>query len=200
MKVEEGIKEMNDQVRKWKIGVISYLIFVFLIYFFWFGIVQKSSLSPENSAWGQAGDFIGGMLNPVVALAAFFWLTKGVQYQKEELANTYTALAAASIAQKKQADNSDVALRLEVLSSLINSKAAEINFRIAEMQFLTSQLPGQGFAISMLGKTLTKGDVATTVSNIATSVQSLDADRLKFQAEIESILKRTEVDSVKKSS
>lgn len=42
---------------------------------------------------GQIGDFVGGLLNPVIALLAFVWLRRGVLAQQQELAETRRPLA-----------------------------------------------------------------------------------------------------------
>lgn len=53
----------------------------------WIVIAVKNrwSISDIPEHWGQAGDFFGGILNPVVALAALFVLSRGTRYQREEL-------------------------------------------------------------------------------------------------------------------
>jgi len=61
-------------------------------YFLWFFAYHSQPLSPNTSAWGEFGDFIGGLLNPLVAYSAFYWLTRSVLLQKEELLETRKAL------------------------------------------------------------------------------------------------------------
>lgn len=191
---------LDKSITRWQWGIGIYVLLNIAIYFGWFKIVNKFELALNAEVWGQAGDFFGGILNPVVALAAFFWLTKGVRLQKEELADTRAALDAARVAQEQQAANSGVSLRLEALTSLINSNAAEINFRITEMQFLASQLGSKSYAISMHGKFLNQNEVAKTVNNLAVSVKNLDQARKTYQGELESILESTKADLTPKTS
>lgn len=63
-------------------------------------------LSPDHSQWGQFGDFVGGLLNPVVALFALYGLVEAVQLQAKQLLQAEEALRIASNAARtaRQAD------------------------------------------------------------------------------------------------
>ncbi|EJE52167.1 hypothetical protein PMI14_03145 [Acidovorax sp. CF316] len=65
----------------------------------------------DQSKWGQFGDFIGGFLNPLVAFAAFYWLTQSVKLQKKELVDTRAAL-------EEQAEAAAASVRLQALVAL----------------------------------------------------------------------------------
>ncbi|KQP02470.1 hypothetical protein [Pseudorhodoferax sp. Leaf265] len=69
---------------------------------------------------GQFGDFIGGLLNPVIALLAFVWLRKGVIAQREELSATKTALDSSATAQSTQVQIGAVTAMLQVLTVRMN--------------------------------------------------------------------------------
>ncbi len=63
-------------------------------YWFWFGFLNDVPLSKyEPSTWGAFGDFIGGILNPFVALCALYWLTRSIEMQRQELSATQKELA-----------------------------------------------------------------------------------------------------------
>ena len=49
----------------------------------WFWGFNKQALSTDSSVWGAFGDFVGGILNPVIAYLAFYWLTRSVIIQKK---------------------------------------------------------------------------------------------------------------------
>ena len=80
------------------------IIFGFTIgaYAVWFFVMQEQEISSNSSDWGAFGDFIGGLLNPLVAFSAFYWLTVSVLIQKQELSETRVALVESSIALKEQ--------------------------------------------------------------------------------------------------
>lgn len=93
-------------------------------------------LAPPQDArasWGQLGDFIGGILNPVVAGAALFWLTRSVKMQKEELAETRAELARAAAAQR------DGAL-LSALGTLLAIKEADFQTLHRELKALDTTI------------------------------------------------------------
>lgn len=73
------------------------------VYFVWFFCINKQSLSIDSSSWGTFGDFLGGTLNPIIAMFAFYWLTQSVLIQKTELSETQNILKETEKAQKEQA-------------------------------------------------------------------------------------------------
>lgn len=68
----------------------------------------------------QIGDFIGGILNPVIALIALLWLVKGVRIQQRELQETKLALQASERHQSAQ-------VRISAITALIASINDEYN-------------------------------------------------------------------------
>ncbi|THF66629.1 hypothetical protein E6C76_07340 [Pseudothauera nasutitermitis] len=74
-------------------------------YIYWFAIHPPggSSLSTDTEIWGQFGDFIGGVLNPVVATGAFCLLAISVGIQKRELEATRDVMTKQSETLKQQA-------------------------------------------------------------------------------------------------
>lgn len=58
---------------------------VVLTYFSYFYLRLGRSVSTEPEAWGQFGDYVGGVMNPVIALGALLLLAVGVRIQNETL-------------------------------------------------------------------------------------------------------------------
>jgi hypothetical protein len=54
-------------------------------YFLWFGFALGNPLSKDTATWGEFGDFIGGILNPLVAACALYWLTMSVRFRSLNL-------------------------------------------------------------------------------------------------------------------
>lgn len=71
-----------------------------LAYFGWFW--ERPVNKTDPGAWGTFGDFMGGLLNPLVAFLALFWLTQSIQIQRRELRETRAALDEQSITLEKQ--------------------------------------------------------------------------------------------------
>ena len=60
------------------------LIVVIAIYFIRF---SGNSLSENPNDWADFGAYVGGILGPLIAMAALYYLYIGVQFQKEEMNN-----------------------------------------------------------------------------------------------------------------
>lgn len=92
MDLEYLAKEVTRS-RKFVLGVA---VVAPAAYGLWFFVINNSQLSTHTGDWGAFGDFVGGLVNPLVAFFAFYWLTKSVLIQKEELSETRCALVECS--------------------------------------------------------------------------------------------------------
>ncbi|WP_026431329.1 hypothetical protein [Paracidovorax oryzae] len=115
MHSEGKAKSLQQEINQWKWGVAGAALIAVVAYAVWFGWWKALPLADAAGSWGEFGDFLGGLLNPLVAFAAFYWLTRSVQLQKKELEDTRLALEASSEAQKQQAEQSRIAVRLDAL-------------------------------------------------------------------------------------
>lgn len=52
------------------------------------GLVSDWSISSNPIAWGPVGDYFGGLLNPVIALAALIALIRATKFQRHEFQAT----------------------------------------------------------------------------------------------------------------
>ena len=68
---------------------------------------------------GQIGDFVGGLLNPVIALLALIWVRRGVQSQERELLDSKEALRLSAEAQRKQ-------VRIAAITALLVNVSDEL--------------------------------------------------------------------------
>ena len=63
----------------------------------------RTFLKSENTgSWGTFGDYVGGILNPVIAAFAFYLIAKTYELQKTELEETRKLLKVSTDAQNKQ--------------------------------------------------------------------------------------------------
>lgn len=76
--------------------------------------------APTFETNGQIGDFVGGILNPIIALMALMWLKKGVELQQHELSETKATLQASEQHQAKQ-------VKIAAISALLTSVQEEIS-------------------------------------------------------------------------
>lgn len=67
---------------------IALVVFIAAVVFSFYIFQFHEKLSPENSDWGTFGDYIGGILNPLIASFAFYWIIQTYNLQKFELSDT----------------------------------------------------------------------------------------------------------------
>lgn len=92
--INEKQKKYRKQTRNTLFFVAGILVFLISAYGIWFGLVNNRPWDEgDPSTWGTFGDFIGGILNPVVALCALYWLTRSIEIQQQELSETKNELA-----------------------------------------------------------------------------------------------------------
>lgn len=75
------------------IALAVFAIIVISVYIINFGVIpylkyEKLGLSSDSGDWGTFGDYIGGLLNPCIALFALYWLTSSIKTQIKELTET----------------------------------------------------------------------------------------------------------------
>ncbi|MEJ5028808.1 hypothetical protein [Comamonas sp. MYb69] len=124
--------QLDTRVRVWKrvlFGVAACLVGGYLVYF---GLILGQNPAKDADKWGTFGDFFGGLLNPIVAFAAFFWLTESVKLQKQELAETRAELKNAAEAQHLLVKNGRVGVELAATTALLEA----INSQIATTETL----------------------------------------------------------------
>jgi hypothetical protein len=78
-------------------------------------------LSNDPAVWGQFGDYMGGILNPIIAFGALLWVVNSVTVQKQELSETKKALQDSHLAQQAQAETTLLAAQIETLNIELSS-------------------------------------------------------------------------------
>ena len=96
------LEDIENAVKKSTYFAAIVIIAIPSSYFIWFYISNDYQLALDSGVWGSFGDFFGGILNPLIALLAFYWLTQSVLIQKRELKDTKDALVDSSESQKQQ--------------------------------------------------------------------------------------------------
>ncbi|MFZ7338372.1 hypothetical protein ACLS0R_19280 [Comamonas jiangduensis] len=132
--IDRSKEQMEIGIKRWQVGLIALGLFLIAAYSIFFGMVLGQMPARDAEKWGQFGDFVGGLLNPVVAFAAFYWLTQSVKIQQTELAETRKALQGAEAAQKIQAINSEQNLRFASRAALVSALQSQISAREDEVR------------------------------------------------------------------
>ncbi|WP_336931187.1 putative phage abortive infection protein [Acinetobacter tandoii] len=112
------LAELKQQMFYSKLIVGGIITIVLILYFSNF----HNSVSIENGDWGTFGDFVGGILNPIIAAFALYWLITSVNLQIQELKKTNEALERTVETAKKQQDQVSIQNFENLFFQLIKAK------------------------------------------------------------------------------
>lgn len=135
----EDIVALEKSIKSTHLFILFLLSMILFCYWLWFSYFNSNVLSSASEAWGQFGDFVGGIFNPLVAYSALYWLTRSIRLQREELLEARKSLQETSESQAKQVKYAQVHVRVAVLTALIDSNAIEIQTKRMCLQFIFDQ-------------------------------------------------------------
>jgi hypothetical protein len=98
----------------------------------------------DPAAWGQFGDYIGGVLNPLIAFGAFYWLATSVLLQKTELEETRRQLHDSKLAQRDQADTALLTAKIQTLNIRLSRTSDKSNLAGTRYSQLLQDLGKEG--------------------------------------------------------
>lgn len=133
------LTNLDRQIVRSRRFAVGIMLLAGVAYGAWF-VAHGADLSTNPNDWGTFGDFIGGVVNPLIAFMAFYWLTASVRLQKEELASTRAELAKTSEAQRDAAEHALHAAQLAALNTELSALSAEISSLREDRRFLAEQL------------------------------------------------------------
>lgn len=113
-----GEHALTERKIKTVVAAICFFIIVIVVLYF---VNFNYKFSHLNADWGTLGDYFGGLLNPVIAGAALYFLIESYKLQKAELKAARELLNDSASAQKKQ-------VNLAALTALLNSNLEKISF------------------------------------------------------------------------
>jgi hypothetical protein len=187
---KEDYESLSAGIRKSHTIVSGLALLAVLIYVIWFWLARDYVLSNGTEAWGQFGDYMGGLLNPLVAYAAFYWLTRSVSFQKQELAETRAALEETSASQERQANSVQTSVRVAALSSLINSIMGEVQIHRQHIQFVLDQANSNhvGAASKIDGTRLSASEIPYYLRELNDRITQRMTDRFEYEEELKQLL------------
>ena len=133
---------------KYLIIIAAIILVVIGFYFYKF----YNGFSKDNGVWGTFGDYVGGILNPIISAFAFYLIAKTYELQKRELEATRNLLEVSTSAQNNQ-------IKLAALTALFNSNLMRINILETEKIQLCNQFPKETRPSTL--KTLTPDEEKT---------------------------------------
>ena len=163
--------------RKYALGLIISVFSIFILYFCmkntyiishdvdgnWVLPKLSNLMTVESGDWGTFGDFIGGILNPIFALFAFYWLTYSVRLQIKELKDTRTELQKAANAQVETAQHQENIANLEeenvkTQKEILTLQQTSLNKQIESASLQQQQIAVQNFESLFFQLLKTKND------------------------------------------
>lgn len=140
-----NLESQVERSTKFAIFIVCSAVAAYPLYFW---VYRAGAVSDDPAVWGQFGDYVGGLLNPLIALLAFYWLTRSVLIQRQELQDTKQALKDSATAQLKQERNSASAARISALSTMLSSVNADVEAARSTLRQMESPLPATAHPIS----------------------------------------------------
>lgn len=98
---------------------------------------RNSSISNNPSDWGVLGDYLGGVLNPLISLITLFFLIKTYLSQKEELYQS-------EISANEQRKISQETAYIQLLNTKISASYEVIALYRGEMEGVTNAMNAKG--------------------------------------------------------
>lgn len=143
--VDEGRMDAFMDRALHPITILAVLIIVIGVYVIKF---YKMPISSSPQEWGPFGDYVGGILNPAVALAALWWLRRSFSIQKIELLETRKALRDQADSQKEsvmalreQINNQLRLARIETVNTELSGVESELAFYRSVINEVSSIIP-----------------------------------------------------------
>ncbi|MBL1262426.1 hypothetical protein [Candidatus Methylomicrobium oryzae] len=128
--IRKNKTESNGISTKWVLLTLISVVLIVVVFYFvnfnshllkdhaWWSVYQN--LSKDTGTWGTFGDYIGGILNPIIAAFAFYLIAKTYELQKTELKATRNLLEVSTNAQQNQ-------IELAALTALLDSNLTKIS-------------------------------------------------------------------------
>lgn len=189
--------------------VFQYAILPWMVAKGWWSTNLPAGLG-DQASWGQFGDYVGGILNPIIAAFAFYWLTQSVKIQSVELTATRLALNESSRAQaeqaktakrqleyaREQAQQAERQAHINGLSVLVASANAKIATTEANIAFMANQfVSGRQVFFDLFGKDVNRATAASIVEGLRIQLREQMAERNNFGDELAQLLGRASAGS-----
>ncbi|HEY6436916.1 MAG TPA: hypothetical protein VIY47_10010, partial [Ignavibacteriaceae bacterium] len=75
------------KIKAYIIFAATLIVIVYLIYWFRFYVALDYEASKDPAVWGQLGDYVGGVLNPLLSFISIVLLIKSLVLQYEANSN-----------------------------------------------------------------------------------------------------------------
>ncbi|MEI2431157.1 hypothetical protein RDV84_13015 [Lysobacter yananisis] len=133
-------KDLDRQVSRsiyFAVALISLSIAAYPLYFW---VFEGGHRADDPEVWGQFGDYVGGLLNPLIAFLAFYWLTRSVLLQRQELVRVQEELSKSALSHERQVRLSEGSARIGALGGVLASVNQDVSALRAEINLLEAKV------------------------------------------------------------
>lgn len=179
--------QLGASIDRWKMALTALAAAAIGGYFTYFGLVVGLPAAADPDKWGTFGDFFGGLMNPIVAFAAFYWLTQSVKLQKRELAETRQELELAATAQQQLVETGKVTVQIAALSAL----AQEAHNEFLQARTIADAIIANRPSDEERGRQMHyDDDHSITREKLNFRIRQAVEDRKKYLAELQQLLEQ----------
>ncbi|MFJ5330769.1 hypothetical protein [Pectobacterium versatile] len=129
---------MKNERRNIYILLALFILFIFTVVGTYVGNFNGFLISKDPADWGVLGDYIGGILNPLISMATLFFLIKTYLEQKNELQKSENS-------SQSQREIITLQIKISTSSALIGIYREEIERVTNTMNTITSSRNGLSF-------------------------------------------------------
>jgi hypothetical protein len=181
------LDELRQRVERSTRIAFVILVLVVLAYIGKLWFLSDGKLADDPEVWGQFGDYLGGLLNPLIAFLAFYWLTQSVLLQKQELTETKDALRDSADSQSRQAFLAAKTAEINALSALLASHNSDLSQLHNEARFLSEQ-SGRYVIYTINGRSITQQQALEELDFLRQRIEEAFHERQAVMLKLDSML------------
>jgi len=176
-------EEVKPRIPAESLAVVVIAVLAVVVLGIFFVNFWRLPLAQSVERWGQFGDYMGGVLNPLVALAALLLLARSIALQRAEMAEARRVLS-------DQAQSAKLSAQLAGYSSMINSALAQIEIQQSHAEYILRQLQDTRAPtiFDLDGSGMSRDVARAQVQGISGHVHDLVQEQRYFQAELRLLL------------
>lgn len=171
---------------------LAMVVCILAAYGTWFGFHLKIPASESAETWGQFGDYVGGVLNPLIGGLTLMWLIRSVHLQKTELAETREALVATQHAQEEQTRLTYLTAKRETLNLKLSSVVSQLGHQQSTMNVWLTQIANNETYQKVVNEKGEVVDVRIALSATRSAIERLENEREKLIAELDCLIEEAE--------
>jgi large-conductance mechanosensitive channel len=172
--MESQMKAKDIEETEKSVSKIVYVVLgLFSVPLIFYASQFYGGLSNEQAVWGEFGDFLGGVMNPIISMAILFIVAAAYLAQKKELSETVKALGASATEQARQNEISKLQARVDVAQALLRMHTESVSLGHDEIRRVASVRPSPNGGVHII---TIKGDKKSSRDGQIKYIAALNAE------------------------